>query len=165
MMHARRRILWLVLPTLLIVVLGVTFGFVQYQQQKTIRNPLQSDALKGLDFPIYYPYPLPENFIYKPKSARQENGMLFFSIENAGETILISQQPKPRQNLMLESMVGFNPIKTPVGNAFSGKNGAIPVVIIATGQTLINLSGSADVPDYVMAKVIQNLQLIQPSSR
>jgi hypothetical protein len=135
----RRR--WVTLSVALIVLAAAgAAGAVYVSHSRT--QSLPSNVVKSAQFPLYFPAPLPDGSTFKDGSARQEAGIIFYSIETSRGAVSVSEQPIPDRPPSLSSLIGFKKFDTPYGTAVTGKNGNAPVALISTDTTLITLTGT-----------------------
>jgi len=142
---------------LLLALIGGGFFYIVHGKPKA-HSPLPPSLIASSSFPIYYPNPVPEGYTFAPNSVSSDSGTIFCKLKNGDREILIIQQANPNSNLMLDSTVGLDPIDTPNGKAYVGKNKASPVGIIQTKSTLVNITGSADVPSDVINSIMRDLK-------
>jgi hypothetical protein len=120
--------------------------------------PLPKTLIKATSFPLYYPSLTPEGYTYLQDSVSTDAGVVFYKLKNANKEILIIQQPRPNTDMNLTTAVDLKPIDTPQGKAYVGKNNASPIAILPTKETLINITGSPDVPADVINALVRSLR-------
>lgn len=134
-----------------------SIGWVYLHRAAKPDNPIQESLLANLTYDVYYPRSLPSQYSFKPESASLDLGILFFKISWQDKEILFIQQPRPESDLGLQTAVGLDKIDTPLGLAYVGKNNASPIAVLATDKTLINITGTSDVPADVINGIVKNL--------
>lgn len=140
------------------VVALVVFSVYRWHTADKVTISLPSDITTlAVSFPVYYPSPLPEGYMYEQGSASLQDGVLFYKLHNNMQEMLITEQVAPTNNLLLDSIVGFNGIHTANGTAYVGKNGAQPTAIIRTKSTLINISATPDVSSDLVNATVEAL--------
>jgi hypothetical protein len=149
-----------IIPALALVVLLVAFiGAWIYFHRST--SPLPKQVTGGVNFPVYYPSYLPEGYTFDKSSTHLENQIIFFGLSNKKEKISISEQAAPKNppdfGLILKRNVSFKKLSLTGGQAIYGVSQNIPAAIILTNTTLINISGSSNIPLDNIAKITQSL--------
>jgi hypothetical protein len=155
MWHVQRKITFRIGLYASIIVLAVA-GLLLYRHvidTKSRQSPLTVKVTGAVKFQTYYPNPLPDTYYYAQDSANVRNDILFYTVTNGEDKILVSEQAKPAKDLMLDSVVGLSPFSTPLGTAYGGNSGATPVAILATKAALITISGDAGVPQDIVNSV------------
>jgi hypothetical protein len=157
-----RKSKWIVATLAVLLVAGGTTGFLIYKHKSAIASPIPAAISKQVSFDLFYPNPLPNGFTFDPSSLRYDgSAMVSFILQSGDKRISIIEQPLPSNNLHLDSAVGLNAVDSPNGKAYVGKDKAIPAGIVTTSKTLVNISGTSNVPDDAISSIVQNLKLIK----
>lgn len=113
-------------------------------------------VVKQAGFPLYYPSPLPLGYGYQEGSAEVSNGLVTYRIKDGNNLVTISEQVRPPNPPVLTRLAGFTSLSTDAGNAAVGTaNTKQPLAIIVSNTTLITITGQANVPSDIVAKVAQ----------
>jgi hypothetical protein len=137
--------------TMLLLVAAVVTGVVIARKQYVAKHPLSRTIQSQANFPLYYPSPLPTDYAYRKGSARIDGGIVFYTLENKGKSITISEQAAPQNPPDLSRLPGFSSLQTIAGKALIGKNLGKPTVIIVGITSLITITGSPGIPSDVIA--------------
>jgi hypothetical protein len=158
-LHTRKS-KWII-GTLVVLLIGAGIAaFLIYRHRAIIASPIPAAISKQVTFDLFYPNPLPAGFTFDPRSLSYDgSAMVSYILQSGDKRISIIEQPLPNNNLHLESAVGLNAIDSPSGKAYVGKDKAIPVGIVTTPKTLVNISGTLDVSDNTISSTVQNLKL------
>ncbi len=138
-------------------------GYLFYENyiNKTPSNTLPIPITKQAGFPIYYPATLPSGYRLDEKSVMIENNILFFTIQKDRNKVSISEQATPNPAINLKAIqdmnTSFKKVDVPAGEAIAGISTDLPVGIVVTNTTLINLSATKNVPQDVLIKLIKAL--------
>jgi hypothetical protein len=152
-----RRIALLCIATGILIAL-LAAGFILYSKGQT-KVPLPKELTKSVDYTVYYPSSLPEDFSYKPGSAQLNQGGLFYQIANSDDQIIyITEQTVPTNLAMIKSLSGFSPFSVAIGEASLGTQNGVSAAIITTKKTLITINGTQDVPTSTLAHVAKKLR-------
>ncbi|MGF7228985.1 MAG: hypothetical protein ACQR33_03260 [Candidatus Saccharibacteria bacterium] len=142
----------------LLVIAAGTLLIIEHGKTSTTANPIPPTLTSDLTFNLYYPASLPTDYSYKENSANISNGMLFFTLKNAtGQITTVSEQAEPTEQLALSSLVGFNPLQTPIGKGVVGSQGSSTSALVETPQTLITLSGDQGTPTSTLSQIAEKL--------
>jgi hypothetical protein len=149
-----------IIPALALFVLLVAFISAGIYFHRST-PPLPKTVTGGVNFPVYYPSYLPKGYAFDKSSTHLENQILFFGLSNKKEKISISEQAAPKNppdfELILKRNVSFKKLDVTGGQAIYGVSQNIPAAIILTNTTLINISGSSNIPLDNIAKITQSL--------
>lgn len=143
---------------LLVLLIVAAMGW--YFARSDFHSPIADEKLAAVDFPVYYPWPLPDGYRYKNASESIHAGSFFYQLEKGSSHIVISQQARPKENIMVDSIVGLSPISTSLGTAYVGQSGASPVAILTTDSTLVTISGDPQIASNVVNTAVLNLRRI-----
>jgi hypothetical protein len=130
-------------------------------RQKRFASPIPASISRQVTYDLYYPSPPPTGFTLDPNSITYSGGMVSFKLQSGTKQISVIEQPLPATNLHLDSAVGLNAVDSPNGKAYVGKDKAVPAGIVTAKNTLINVSGTSDIPDDAIGNTVQNLKLVQ----
>jgi hypothetical protein len=157
--HGLKRQLAIMACLVLFAISGLgAFLYIRTKNQAAIRLP--ANLVSGAGFTVYAPATMPESFNLDERSASYQSGILYYKLISGRKEILIIQQQKPPHDLGLTTSADLKPFDTPLGKAYSGKNGATPLAILAAKATLVNVTGSADVPADIINTVVSNLKAV-----
>jgi hypothetical protein len=149
-----------IIPALALFVLLVAFISAGIYFHRST-PPLPKTVTGGVNFPVYYPSYLPKGYAFDKSSTHLENQILFFGLSNKKEKISISEQAAPKNppdfELILKRNISFKKLDLTGGQAIYGVSQNIPAAIILTNTTLINISGSSNIPLDNIAKITQSL--------
>jgi hypothetical protein len=124
-------------------------------------NPLPESIIKQSNFAVYYPTSLPKGYVLDKNSAAYDNQILFFSISNGDRKISISEQAPPKNppdfDVIQKGNTSFKKLDVTGGQAIYGVSQQTPAAILVTNTTLINVSGSNNVPLDNVSKLIQSM--------
>jgi hypothetical protein len=148
---------------LIILVGGTAWAIVKVSNA----DSLPKKVYKQAHFAIYYPTPIPAGYMLDKNSAQFDKNVLFFSFSNMGKKVFVSEQAAPSAPPDLSAIqkvnTSFKKVDTAIGQVIMGLNPAsqVPLAIIETNTTLINISGSKDTPSEVINKMAQSLTSLQ----
>jgi len=116
-------------------------------------------AMQSIDFPLYYPKQLPEDFSISADSiAAQEARMISFSITSPnGGQLLVTEQPRPPIMEEVQKSVEF---KTQSGDAYIANLNGRVAGFIRTEKTLIILSVMGEVPNDSLRQIMNEIALL-----
>ncbi|QQS19292.1 hypothetical protein IPL85_03320 [Candidatus Saccharibacteria bacterium] len=140
----------------LVLLLLCTAAFVFFGRDN--KQPFDKTILSRVGFPILYPENIPPGYKLNADSVAYSDGILVFEFRKNTQLMTFTEQALPQKNLMLESIVGLNPVKTALGTAYIGKAGAAPVAIISGSRTLVNISGDSSTPQDVISQMAASLK-------
>ena len=140
----------------LAVVLAITGSFLFFYMHYN-NSPLPASITKNASFPVYYPSPLPTGYTYKKNSAKLESGIVFFALQNAGDTVTISEQAVPPNPPDLTHLTGFTDFQTIAGDTAVGTSLGKPIAITLSNTTLITITGARTVPSDVIAAMAKTM--------
>jgi hypothetical protein len=120
-------------------------------------NALPTAVTKQVSYPLYFPSPMPLGYIYQAGSATVSNGIINYKLVNGvGSTVVVSEQVTPPDPPILTKLAGFTSLSTDAGTAAVGTASTKqPLAIIVSNTTLITITGQANMPSDVVAKVAQ----------
>lgn len=124
------------------------------------KSPFPKTVSQAVNFPLYYPSTLPDGYRLKKGSLNVQNNIVFYTLENGGNTISISEQASPQHPLDLTSTPGFGEIPSETGQASAGIVNGFPVAIVIAEKTMINMQGSKSVPQDLLAKLTQSITVV-----
>lgn len=152
----------LVAAAVLLVLGSSVIAFSLIHKPSTDTSPLPASLVSQLSYPVYYPDPakLPAGYQYAGNSANVSEGVLLYELSNQEKKIVVVTHPSPGRNVGLQGVVGFDPFETPLGTAYVGKQKTGPSAILDTGKSMINISGSRDIPQDVINTVVRHLRQI-----
>jgi len=115
---------------------------------------------KEANFPLYYPSPMLKGYAYQTGSARLENDIVIYALQDATSKVTVSEQAAPQNPPNLSALIGFTSLKTIAGNAAVGVSSGsnAPVVIIVSNTTLIIMTGQRNMPSDVVSTLAQNMR-------
>lgn len=143
--------------SVLLVIAGISFLFIN---KKT--DPIPGTVRSSINFPLYYPLDGPQGYQYKKGSAKVENDILFYSLQNSDKIVTITEQAISGKLPDLTQLPGFKSLETPAGSAVSGTNaGNRPAAIILNSTTLITINGAADVAASSVNALAQSMHLLR----
>ena len=149
----------IVLSILLVVSLELAGGGLYYYRQRS-DWPIPKTVRSQVQFPIYYPSPMPNGYIYQKGSAKVQDGILFYKIASGNRVIVISEQAIPVAPPDLNNLIGFKKLVTLAGNAAVGSNNGQPIAIVLSNTTLIDINGSKNVPNDVVGNLAESMSTL-----
>ena len=152
------RKLW-VISILLVVSLGLAGGGLYYYHQRS-DWPIPKTVRSQIQFPIYYPSPMPNGYNYQKGFAKVQNGILFYKITSGNRIIVISEQAIPNAPPDLNNLIGFKKLVTLAGTAAVGSNNGQPIAIVLSNTTLIDINGSKNVPNDVVGNLAESMKAL-----
>lgn len=154
-----RRKLWGI--TFFVVLVTSVSGGAFYYFMHQNSHPISKEIRSSVSFPIYYPEKLPAGYAVDKESVKVEGGILFYVVSSTTKKITITQQTAPSSGLDLKKLSEINTSfkSNPVlaGEAVLGLNQGIPVGIMKTNTTLVNITGQKDIPQDVLARLMRDL--------
>jgi hypothetical protein len=151
---------WVIALCILVAVCGAIGGFLFYKFGVS-HNPIPEATRTKFALPILYPSSIPDGYRYEKDSARLQKGVLFYKLTNGDSTISFSQQISPQHDPGLEYLVGFSPLETPIGKAYSGKKGESPTVLLLTDRTFVTITSGSDVPANIVSLLAKKLEYVE----
>jgi hypothetical protein len=149
----------LIIGIFLVILIIVSSLFVYFMQAKD-SNPFPKNIRTSINFPLYYPLPLPNEYSLSKTSLKNSNGIIFYSLNNGKKTILISEQTVPSKPPDLAHIEDFKHIAVSAGDAATGLNGGQPTALLLTDTTLITITGLGGVSENNISDTLQNMKLI-----
>jgi hypothetical protein len=147
----------------LFILVGAGGGALYVNSQKIPVTPI-SQYSKELQFKIYYPKELPEGYTLQENSVRVEDNILFYTITSDAKKMYVSQQTLPDPIPTIDNVEGNTAVitlDTEYGHAVVGTVKGIPIGIMTTDTTLVNVNLSvADTKD-AARDLFQNLSLVE----
>jgi hypothetical protein len=151
--------------TLTVIILAVialiaTIGSVSWLLRNRESNEIPINISEAVNFPIFFPEPLPDGYKLQKDSVKLQSKNVFFALENRNNQIVVSEQAAPATppDLLALTEAGFSKINTPLGLAIQGINKDKPVAILLTNTTLINAAGTPTTPSDAVTSVITRLK-------
>ena len=141
--------------TMLIGVLLV--GLVTVILLHTDGIPLPSNVTKSVNFALYYPAQLQDGYSYEKNSARIENSIVFYTLENGSSSVTIGEQVAPPNPPQLDKLPGFTTIQALAGSAVVGSTLEKPIAIISTNTSLITITGTKNTPSDVINEIAKSM--------
>lgn len=155
----KKIVVWLCLVVLL--GLGVGLGLFAVSSQKPNQaETLPSSVVSAVNFPLYYPKPLPAGWQLNANSPNVfENNVINFSLNNqkAASQVVITEQRKPP---VIEEVTKTKKFKTSLGDAYLADLNGHTAGFILADKTLIILSTSGHVADDQLVAIMQNMSAI-----
>jgi hypothetical protein len=148
---------------LAVLTMAIVIGGLGWMYHNRNSGQLPSSLKKSVNFAVYYPSALPAGYSLDKKSSAVDKGILFYSLSNNDKKISISEQAVPKippdLNAIQKVNTSFKKIDTPAGQAIIGLDptSQVPVAVIETNTTLVNVSGSEGTPSDVINKLAQSL--------
>lgn len=139
----------------LILILGIITGGGAWYLAQRDTKPVPKNIRQAVNFPVYYPLPVPKGYHLKKDSFNVQNNIVFYSLIEGDQTVSVSEQPSPPQAFDFSNTPGFGEIPANAGDAHAGVINGSPVAIVVTEKTMINLQGSKNVPRDVVAQLAQ----------
>jgi hypothetical protein len=161
--HKSNRNGWRLLITMVIIVIILVAAGIIFSRTNKSETPLPPQIAAAVNFPIYFPSVMPEGYSLDKNSASAKNQAIYFSISSQNRKISISEQALPKNFPSLDGLqktTGLKKINVAGGQAIYGVSQGLPVAIVATNTTLLNINGTQNTPIDVVIKLIQNLNLI-----
>jgi hypothetical protein len=156
----------LLMAMVLIIIILVAAGIIFSRSSKS-DTPLPPQVTAAVDFPIYFPSAMPDGYALDKNSASAKNQAIDYSISkisNKSQKISISEQALPKNFPSLDSLQkghsDLKKINIPSGQAIYGASQGVPVAIVTTDTTLLNISGTKNMPLDVVIKLIQSMNSI-----
>jgi hypothetical protein len=149
-----------VFPALVIVAILVT-GFIIYSSVGSKNSsPFAAVQKQNAPFAFYYPQ-IPAGYRINSSSVTYQNQILFYNLSSGNRVINISEQAAPANppdfDKLQKSYTDFTPISTLAGKGIVGVVNGVPVGILLTNTTLVNINATKDVPKEVVAHIAQNM--------
>jgi hypothetical protein len=144
---------------LAILVVALSAGLFVWRYKISSASHIPKNIVKSVNFSVFYPSPLPDNYSLNKDSIKIQTRILFFTLQNGDNKISVSEQSAPSNppNLQLLTQAGFSKINTTLGQAVQGTNGSRAVAVLLTNTTLINVIGSSSTPSDAVTSVITRL--------
>jgi hypothetical protein len=145
---------------LLVCVCLFIFGTAIYLTRRD-PSPIPKNIRQTVGFAVYYPRPLPVNYELDKNSISLQNDIVFFIVQDKTKKISISEQAAPPNPPDFDALQkrndSFKKLDVLGGNALYGVSQNMPVAILLTNTTLVNVSGSQNTPIDVIARVTQSM--------
>jgi hypothetical protein len=149
---------WLYIPVAMLLV-AIAVGLVLFLQKSD--SPVPKNIQKSVNFALYYPSTLPSGYTLDKGSVKSENQIVFYSLDNDGKKISISEQAAPANPPDFENIqkgnTSFKILNAAGGRAIYGVSQNLPAAIFLTNTTLINISGDKNVPLDTIVKTTQQM--------
>ncbi len=145
-MRGRKKLI-LIVSVLVILVAGGIVGFLisshlskksENSLSKVSENPLLN-IKRSVNFPLYYPNQLPDNFYLDKNSVKKQEETVFYSYSYNGTTIVVTQQTKPP---LMEQVKKTKDLETSIGKAYIADLEGKVVGFIVTDKTLVIISNA-----------------------
>ncbi|MFZ1249606.1 MAG: hypothetical protein WAQ24_04795 [Candidatus Saccharimonadales bacterium] len=121
--------------------------------------PLNKYA-KTLQFQLYYPRSLPNDYKIDETSITVSNDILNYTIQSPNGAVQCTQQAAP-DSLASYRIDGFSPVATPIGSMLVGTAAGGSTAIIKTPSTLITLRATNNKAEAAIMQIAQALQPLQ----
>lgn len=120
-----------------------------------------SEIKQGTDTTLYYPSELPDGYTIGKQSVQIQNGVVFYSLTSGSKSATVSQQEKPESLNNLTRIEGLNETVGKLGKTYIGTSDGIPTAVVMADQTLVNISGTPELPQKVISEIIDSLQPVK----
>jgi hypothetical protein len=152
----RKRKYFLLISAILVCAVLLYF-FVINKKNETLPAKLTSQV----NYPIFYPKPLPSGYNYQKDSAKVERGILFYNLAKDKNTVFVSEQPvpaaKPDFASFQKTNSNYRKLDVPAGQALIGVSSTEPFGILLSNTTMVNIHADKQVPLDVMTKLVNNM--------
>lgn len=153
--HRKKR-KWLIWGSSSVACLLVVIGVLWLVHSRD-HGSLPAFVERTANFPLYYPSPLPSGYAYKQGSAKNDNNIVFYSLQKGNLTISVSEQASPPNPPDLAHIKGFTNFQTLAGSTALGASFGRPVAIVLSNTTLITITGSSYVPRSVVGNIARGM--------
>jgi hypothetical protein len=141
------------------LLIAIAVGLVLFLQKSD--SPVPKNIQKSVNFALYYPSTLPSGYTLDKGSVKSENQIVFYSLDNDGKKISISEQAAPANPPDFENIqkgnTSFKILNVAGGRAIYGVSQNLPAAIFLTNTTLINISGDKNIPLDTIIKTTQQM--------
>lgn len=145
-MHTKAKRLVFIIVSMLLLGGGVLVFYKASQH----RSVFPDNIVHNSGFAVYYPTTLPAGYSLDTKSVRSENGIIFYRLTKGANSLTMSEQAAPANPPDFDALKklnsSFKQLDLDGGKALLGIDHGLPVAIVATNTTMINISASKDVP-------------------
>ena len=160
----RRRRIWILLIIVMMVVLGIgatTYWLLVGRQA----SPLPRTVVAQVDFPVYFPSPMPSGYTLKADSAGGDNNTVYYTLTDGTDktAITVTIQATPAK-FDASQLIGKNPIPTsisPVGTLYNLSTGGSSKYMLTTGKTLLFITSPKEIDGKVIDTITSNLAEIR----
>jgi hypothetical protein len=130
------------------------------------RSPIPMRILRSVNYPLYFPDPVPTTYALQKDSLNYSNGVVSYNFQHVpkdSKIIYVIEQALPSKPPDLQKLVdllSFRKIDTVVGTAVLGQNEGNQTAILNTNTTLITVTSTKDTPDDITISVLKNMHVI-----
>jgi hypothetical protein len=126
--------------------------------------PLPPAMISQVNYPIYFPSPLPAGYLYQTGSGIVQSGLVFFKLSSGNKTVFFTEQAKPAKPVNLDALPNFQKFSVPAGMAALGSSLSKPTGLVVTGSSLINVSSTGGATADDLKAIFSSLVAV-PKSR
>lgn len=147
----------------LVIIAGAAAWFVIAQKTN---SPLPRDFIESVNFPLYYPSPLPTDYVLDKQSVGSDGSVAHYDLLNKAEqlTITITLQATP-SDFDAAKLIGSASIPTtimPSGTLYNLSIGGMNKYMFTTGDgTLLFITSMKTIPEAAINTIARNLQKIK----
>lgn len=138
---------------ILTVVVLIAVGFYFMKPKDSIPKNIK----KSVNFTLYYPEKVPDGYSLNKGSIKIDNNILFFTLNNGGAKITVSEQSNPGKRFDFSQTPGFGEVSASAGEAVVGQISSQYVGILIADKTLVNIYTSNNVSRDVIVKIVQSM--------
>jgi hypothetical protein len=152
-----RRLVGLLIVTVLVLVLGVTyFAFA------ASADPIPASIVKSVSFPLYHPIAAPAGYNLQKSTIKSIDGTVFYTLSNSQtkQSIQISQQPIPT-GFNPQVMFSHNPLPStisPLGTVYDLSFKGQSRFMIMAPKSLLFVSATPQISDALLQQIINGLK-------
>jgi len=159
--HKKNRLRFAVIGGVtLLVIIVVGLGFFKLRSG----DGLPKSIVKSSNLTLYYPSELPRGYALDRSTAREVDGIVFFTIKDTASDrqIVFSEQVAPTNppdfDAIQKSSSSLKKANVAGSQGVIGVYQSTPTAIILTNTTLINISGSKNTPEDAVANLVKSLR-------
>jgi hypothetical protein len=122
---------------------------------------LPMSIVNEVSFKVYFPPKETAGYGYSLGTAKYNNGLLSYKLNNRTNIITVIEQVAPPKAIDLTVLPGYSKLELAIGQAVIGQSIGNPSVIILTDSTLINMTSSKNVTPSDIARVAHDMEAVQ----
>jgi hypothetical protein len=154
--HRKGRVIMKYIVGFFIMIVIITGGFATWRHFSQPPNPIPTDILHSVNFPVYYPSRLASGFYVDQNSIKINGNLLFYVVSDGSMNITIVEQSLPPY-LPPPNFKVLSSFETAAGSASTGTSNGSPVAIVKTSKTLINIGAPKQTPANIFYDLIKNM--------
>jgi len=162
----RKKTIVLLCITVVFLLCGSVAAWLVHTNRAANSSPFTKEITSGVDFPLYYPKPLPSGYALNKKSVGGNGEAVFYDLYNSAKklTITVTLQATPSA-FDAAKIIGSASIPTtimPSGTLYNLSISGMAKYMFTTGDgTLIFITATQTIPEATVNTLARNLQQVK----